>query len=181
MFGNLPNTLGLTKSNLMEAAKLGAGAAAFPFAYGVVQGQLLLKASPTTFAQNTPAEMGVRAISGVILGALVNKMGGAKLRSVGDGVMASAVGSVFKDIVSSWMNPAAQAAQAATQAAEQATGQSQMSGVNPLGRGLAGLGALPAGQFPLGGATVAVEEVHAGGLHGATVAINEGNFAAALG
>lgn len=199
--GNIVEKAGLTKRNLMEAAKLGAGAAIFPFAYGFLQSNLLLRMSPS-FAQNTYAEYAARAVSGVVLGSLTAKL--ARQPSMGDGMMASAVGSVFKDIAAPMLNPSAAAAQAATTAAEQATGQSQMSGINPLGRGLAGLGlgynasgglgynasgdrallfgvGTPdlSGAAMFSGATVAVEENN--GLAGATIAVEEpSNFAAAF-
>lgn len=185
--GSLIDKAGLTKSNLMHGLKLGAGAAAFPFGYGLVQSQLLLKASPTTFAQGSPAEYASRAILGVASGAILGKMVG---REVGDGMVASAVGSVIKDLIAPLFNPAAAAAQNAVRAAE-SSGQDQMSGVNPLGRGLAGtgLGNDPALLFGIGtpdmsaakmfnGATVAIEQP---GLMGANVAIEQpSNFAASF-
>jgi hypothetical protein len=183
--GSLTSLLGLSKSNLMEAAKLGLGAAAFPFAYGFIQ-SMLLKWSPT-FAQKGPAEYALRIVAGLALGTTGRKYLGA---SVGDGMMASAVGSVATDLLAPMLNRTAAAANAAVNAAEATTQQPQMSGVNPLGRGLAGLGAVDqsylfgagtpdlsgAGMF--GGATVAVESP--GGFNGATVAIESPSFAGAL-
>ncbi len=190
--GNLVETTGVTKKNLMLALRLGAGAAAFPFAYGFIQSQLLLKASPNTFAQNTPGEYVARALSGVILGTLTGKL--AKMPDVGHGMMASAVGTMVKDIISSFLSPAAAAQQAVIKAEEKATGEGQQSATNPLGTGLAGLGygnyggresqllgvGTPdlsgAGMFS--GATVAIEQP---GFSGATVAIESNrNFAGAL-
>lgn len=191
--GNLIDTAGLTKSNLKEAVKLGLGAGAFPFVYGLIQSKLLLRASATTFAQGTPAEYATRALAGVMLGALTNRL--AKMPAVGDGMVASAVGSVVRDLVAPMFNPAAAASQAAVTAAEK-SGIDQMSGINPLGRGLAGLGNLaglsanPAMLFGVGtpdtsagrmfsGATVAIQENN--GFHGATVAIEpSNNFAGAF-
>lgn len=191
--GNIVEKAGLTKRNLMEAAKLGVGAAAFPFVYGLLQSKLLLRASPTMFAQNTPGEYAARALSGVVLGSLTNRM--LKQPTMGDGVAASAVGSVFKDLLAPWLNPSAAAAQAAVTAAEMSSGEGQMSGTNPMGRGLAGLGYNASGDqsllFGVGtpdlrgasmfnGATVAVEDT-TNGLGGATVAIEpSSNFAAAF-
>jgi hypothetical protein len=87
-------------------------------------------------------------------------------------------------------NPVAATVQAAVTAAEQA-GQDQMSGVNPLGRGLAGLGAYNSATLlgvgtpdmsathMFNGATVAIEQN--GHMAGATVAIEQpGSFAAAF-
>lgn len=186
--GNIIDKAGLTKSNLKEALKLGVGAGAFPFIYGVLQSQVGLRISAQMFAQNTYGEYALRGISGVVLGTLAGRL--LKMPAVGDGMVASAVGSVFKDIAAPLFNPAAKAAQNAVTAAEQA-GQDQMSGVNPLGRGLAGLGAynpamlLGVGTNPAGvaglfdGATVAIEQ--GSNLAGATVAIEpKSNFAAAF-
>lgn len=190
--GNLVAQAGLTKSNLMEAAKLGVGAGLFPFAYGLIQSQLLLRVSPAMFAQNTLGERVARVLSGVVLGTVTAKM--AKQPSMGDGMMASAVGSVIRDVAAPLFNPAAKVAQDSVTAAEQMQGIGQMSGINPLGRGLAGLGAMPSGDpsllFGVGtpdtsagrmfnGATVAIEQ--SGGLQGATVAIEpSSNFAGAF-
>lgn len=190
--GNIIDKAGLTKSNLKEAAKLGLGAGAFPFVYGLIQSQLLLRASPATFAQNTYGEYAARALSGVILGSVTNRM--LKMPAVGDGMVASAVGSVVRDLLAPMFNPAAKAAQQAVTAAEQ-SGSDQMSGVNPLGRGLAGFSGLGAYRDPsmlfgvgtpdmsasrmFNGATVAIESSN--GLQGATVAIEpQSNFAAAF-
>lgn len=193
--GNIAEKAGLTKRNLMEAAKLGVGAAAFPFVYGFLQSNLLLRMSPSTFAQNTPGEYAARTLSGIILGSLTNRL--AKQPAVGDGMAAAAVGSVVKDLLAPMLNPSAKAAQAAVTAAEQTTGESQMSGINPLGRGLAGFGVAGLGNtdrsllFGVGtpdlrgaemfnGATVAVEDTSSG-LAGATVAIEQpNNFASAF-
>lgn len=179
--GNLITQAGLTKSNLMDAAKLGLGAGLFPFAYGLIQ-KGLLKASPAMFAQGTYTEYAARALSGVVLGSLTSKL--AKQPIMGDGMVASAVGSVVRDIAAPLLNPAARASQAAVTAAEASSGEAQMSGVNPLGRGLAGtnlsgFAADPSLLFGVGtpdtsagrmfnGATVAIEQ---GGMSGATVAI----------
>ena len=191
--GNLIDKAGLTKSNLMEAAKLGLGAGAFPFVYGLLQSKLLLKASPTMFAQGTPGEYAARALSGVVLGALTTRI--AKQGAMGDGMVASAVGSVVRDLVAPMFNSSAAASQAAVTAAEMSTGESQMSGVNPMGRGLAGIGGFagfasdPSMLFGVGtpdtgasrmfnGATVSIQE---GPMSGATVAIESGNnYAAAF-
>jgi hypothetical protein len=187
--GNIIDKAGLTRSNLMEAAKLGVGAGLFPFAYGLIQ-KGLLRASPTMFAQGTYSEYATRALSGVILGSVTTRV--LKQGAMGDGMVASAVGSVFRDIAAPLFNPAAKAQQAAVTATEAATGEAQMSGVNPLGRGLAGLNGLsgfaadPSLLFGVGtpdmsasrmfsGATVAIEQ---GGMSGATVAIEpQQNFA----
>lgn len=180
--GSLTSMLGLSKSNLMEAAKLGAGAALFPFVYGFLQ-SLLLRWS-TTFAQKGYAEYGLRVVAGLALGSIGRKYLGA---SVGDGMMASAVGSVATDLLAPMVNRSAAAANAAVNQAEASTGVSQMSGVNPLGRGLAGLGSSDylfgvgtpdlSGAAMFNGATVAIEN---GGLAGATVAIEQPSFAGAL-
>lgn len=183
--GSLTSMLGLSKSNLMEAAKLGAGAAAFPFVYGMIQ-SLLLRWSPT-FAQKGYAEYALRVVAGLALGQVGRKYLGA---SVGDGMMASAVGSVATDLLAPMVNRSAAAANAAINASEQATGVPQMSGVNPLGRGLAGLGAMQndsllfgvgtpdlSGAQMFNGATVAIESA---GLSGATVAVEPASFAGAL-
>ena len=188
--GSLIDKAGLTKSNLKEALKLGVGAGAFPFLYGILQSQVGLRISPKLFAQNTPGEYAVRALSAVVLGTVAGRL--TKMGAVGDGMVASGVGSVFKDLLAPMFNPAAKAAQQAVTAAEQ-TGQDQVSGINPLGRGLAGLGAYgrdPSMLFGVGtpdmsaqrmfnGATVAIES--GGQMSGATVAIEPaGNFAAAF-
>lgn len=183
--GSLTSMLGLSKSNLMEAAKLGLGAAAFPFVYGMLQ-SLLLKWS-ATFAQKGAAEYALRIVAGLALGQVGRKYLGT---SVGDGMMASAVGSVATDLLAPMVNRSAAAANAAINASEQATGVPQMSGVNPLGRGLAGLGAMQndsllfgvgtpdlSGASMFNGATVAIEQ---GGLSGATVAVETPSFAGAL-
>lgn len=186
--GNIIDKAGLTKSNLKEAAKLGVGAGLFPFVYGILQSQVGLRFAPSVFAQGTYSEYAIRATSGVVLGHLTGKL--AKMPAVGDGMVASAVGSVVRDLLAPMFNPAAAAAQQAVKAAEM-TGQDQMSGVNPLGRGLAGLGAYnPTNLFGVGtpslsaapmfdGATVAIES--GGQMSGATVAIEQpGRFAAAF-
>jgi hypothetical protein len=190
--GNLVTQAGLTKSNLMEALKLGFGAGLFPFAYGLIQSQLLLRASPQMFAQNSYGEYAARALSGVVLGSLTTKV--LKQPMMGDGMVASAVGSVFRDLAAPMFNPAAKAAQDAIRTSEEA-GMDQMSGVNPLGRGLAGLGTglgytyNPTALFGVGtnagsvagmfdGATVAIES--GGNLSGATVAIEPSGFASSL-
>jgi hypothetical protein len=189
----------------MGAAKLGIGAAAFPFVYGMLQSKVLLRMSSAQFAQNTPGEYAARAVSGVVLGALTSRL--LKQTRVGDGMMAAAVGSVFKDLLAGWMNPAAATAQKAVTAAEQTTGEPQVSATNPLGSGLAGLGLGLAGAnasslgsanndnqallFGVGtpdlsgaemfsGATVAIEDT-TNALSGATIAIEQpSNFAASL-
>ncbi len=196
--GNIIDKAGLTKSNLKEAAKLGAGAGAFPFVYGLLQSQVLLRASPTTFAQGTPAEMATRAIAGVVLGHVTGKM--LKQPAMGDGMVASAVGSVVRDLVAPMFNPAVAVTQAAITATEQATGQPQASDVNPTGSGMAGLRGLgnmrygrdPSILFGVGtpdmsatnmfnGATVAIENGN-GPMAGATVAVEpESRFAASFG
>lgn len=186
--GNLIDKAGLTKSNLKEAAKLGAGAGLFPFVYGLLQSQVGLRFAPSIFAQGSYTEYAARAISGVVLGQLAGKL--TKMPQLGDGMVASAVGSVVRDVLAPMFNPAAAAAQAAVTAAER-SGQDQMSGVNPLGRGLAGLGAYnPATLLGVGtpdmsatrmfnGATVAIEQ--GGQMAGATVAIEQpSSFAAAF-
>ncbi len=188
-FGSL-SKLGLSKSNLMNALKLGAGAAMFPFAYGFLRSQVLLRMSPQYFAQGTWVELMTRGLSGVMMGGLGKKFLGA---SMGDGIVASAVGSVATELAASLMNPAAAAANSLVTATEQATGQDQMSGINPMGRGLAGLGYGGRDNsllFGVGtpdmrankmfnGATVAIES--GGPMSGATVAIeSENGFAGAL-
>lgn len=188
--GNIIDKAGLTKSNLKEALKLGAGAGLFPFIYGLLQSQVGLRFAPRWFAQGTYSEYAIRALSGVVLGHLSGKL--TKMPVLGDGMVASAVGSVFRDVAAPMFNPAAAAAQAAVTAAEMG-GQDQMSGVNPLGRGLAGYA--PQNLFGVGtpnlgaagmfnGATVAIEQT--GQVAGATVAIEQtgpmsgSNFAAAF-
>jgi hypothetical protein len=184
--GSLTSMLGLSKSNLVEAAKLGLGAAGFPFVYGFLQ-SMLLKWSPM-FAQKGPAEYGLRILAGLALGGVSRKYLGS---SVGTGMVASAVGTVFQDVVAPMVNRSAAAANSAVNSAEAATGVSQMSGVNPLGRGLAGFGyggdqsllfgaGTPdlSGASMFGGATVAIEQ--GGSLNGATVAIEQAGFAGAL-
>lgn len=183
--GSLTSMLGLSKSNLMEAAKLGLGAAAFPFVYGMLQ-SLLLRWS-TAFAQKGAPEYGLRILAGLALGSASRKYLGA---SVGDGMMASAVGTVVTDVLAPMVNRSAAAANAAVNQAEATTGVSQMSGVNPLGRGLAGLGyqdqsllfgvGTPdlSGASMFNGATVAIEQ--SSPLAGATVAIEPASFAGAL-
>lgn len=186
--GNILDTAGFTKSNLMEAVKLGLGAGLFPFIYGIAQSQLL-KVSPRFFAQGTPSEYLARGLVGVAAGTLVARKLGQ--RSMGDGMMASAVGSVVRDVLANFTNPAAAAAQASVKAAEMSTGESQVSGINALGRGLAGsglgndaflFGAGTPNANAIGGmfgaATVAIED--RGGLGGATVAIEQPAFAGAL-
>ena len=184
--GTLVDQAGLTKSNLKDALKLGLGAGAFPFVYGLIQSKVLLMASPKTFAQGAPGEFAARALAGVVLGSLTTRL--AKQPMVGDGMVASAVGSVVRDLIAPMMNPAAAAAQSAVTTAESTTAQPQMSGVNPMGRGLAGfagLGSLaadPSLLFGVGtpdtsanrmfnGATVAIES--GGNLSGAAVAIEQ--------
>lgn len=195
--GNILDTAGLNKSTLMEALKLGLGAGLFPFVYGIAQSQLL-KVSPSFFAQGTPSEYAARGILGVVAGTITARQFGQ--RSVGDGMMASAVGSIVRDVLAGFTNPAAAAAQASVKAAEMTTGESQVSGINALGRGLAGvgLGGLAgvglgnqneallfgvgtnagglAGMF--GAATTAIEDRT--GLNGATVSIEQPAFAGAL-
>jgi len=192
--GDIASNTGLTKANLMKALPYAAGAAVFPFVYGLVQGKLLLKASPSTFAQNTWPEYAARALSGLVLGGVTDKFIGQP--EVGMGMAIMGLASVLKDVVSGFFNPAAAAAQAVVKAEEQATGVDQMSGMNPLGRGLAGLGyGRQAGgnqsmlfgvgtpdmsaNSMFGGATVAIEPSTQ--FAGATVAIESSNaFAGAL-
>lgn len=183
--GNLTSMLGLSKSNLMEAAKLGLGAAAFPFVYGLLQ-SLLLRWS-AAFAQKGPAEYALRIVAGLALGTTSKRYLGA---SVGAGMMASAVGTVVTDLLAPMVNRSAAAANAAVNQAEATTGVPQVSGVNPLGRGLAGLGyqdqsllfgvGTPdlSGAAMFNGATVAIEQ--ASPFAGATVAIEPASFAGAL-
>lgn len=189
--GNLVQSAGLNKKNLMRALKFGIGAGAFPFVYGALQSNLLLRASPSMFAQNTPGEYAARGLSGVILGGLTATL--LKQPEIGIGMTAMAVGLVLKDIAAGFISPAASAAQAVVKAEEQATGIGQMSAINPMGRGLAGLGYgaqrdqsllfgvgtpdMSANRM-FNGATVAIEEQ---GFSGATVAIERSNaFAGAL-
>ena len=193
--GNILDTAGLNKPTIMEAVKLGLGAGAFPFVYGFLQTQLL-KASPM-FAQGTAAEMTTRSLLGVALGTLTSRNFGQ--RAVGDGMMASAIGSVIRDLLARYTNPAAAAVQATVKAAEMTTGEAQTSSVNPVATGLQGFRGLgggvgntdntddallygvgtpnmaAAGMF--GGATVAVEQ---SGFSGATLAIEQPGFASAL-
>lgn len=192
--GNIVQSAGLTKSKLMQALHLGLGAAAFPFAYGFVQSKLLLKASPSMFAQNTPGEYAARLLSGLVLGAVSAKFVPKFGKEAALGVVAMAAGSVLKDLIAGWMNPAAAAQQAVVKAEETATGLGQMSGINPMGTGLAGLGygnyggretslygvGTPdlSGAGMLNGANVSIESP---GLRGATVAIESQNaFAGAI-
>lgn len=192
--GALTQKVGLSKSNLMEKLQLGLGVAAFPLAYSFARGALLRMVP--SLAQNTWLERGVRAVTGVVAGAVTERLvKGAVGARIGDGMAASAVGSVIMESVSPWLNPAAAASQDSITAAEMATGESQVSGYNPLGRGLAGLGNLgrvvenPAMLYGVGtpdmsaagmfnGATVSIEDQ--GPLSGATVAIEQPNFAASL-
>lgn len=195
--GNIVEKAGLTRRNLMEAAKLGAGAAAFPFVYGFLHSKLLVK-SPM-LAQNTPGEYAARALSGVVLGSLTNRM--LKQPALGDGMVASSVGSVVRDLIAPMFNPAVAASQAAVTAAEKATGEAQATASNPVGTGMAGVAGFAglgynasndqsllfgvgtpdlSGASMFSGATVAVEDTTSG-LSGATVAIEQQpNFAAAL-
>lgn len=193
--GAITAKVGLTKSNLVEKLQLGLGVAVFPVAYGLARGAIL-RAVPQ-LAQNTWAERAVRALSGVVLGTITERIVKGTIGGrIGDGMAASAVGSVLMDSLTPFLSPAAGAAQSAVTAAEMSTGEAQVSGFNPMGRGLAGLGQLgrvaenPGLLFGVGtpdmsaasmfnGATVAVEE--AGPMAGATVAIEQPNFAGILG
>lgn len=179
--GSILDTAGLTKSNLMKAVKLGVGAAAFPIVYGYLRSLLVGRVSQ--LAQGTPVEMATRAVAGLALGHFVGNtriLGGS--REMGDGMMASAVGTLVSDLLMPYLNPAAGAAKAAVTATE-LQGIPAFSASNPLGASLAGLGYGAGGDqsllFGVGtpdmsanrmfnGATVAIEEK---GLAGATVVI----------
>lgn len=188
-FKGLTAKLGLSKSRLMEAVKLGLGAAVFPFAYGFLRSQVLMKASAQHFASGAPVELATRALSGVVLGSLLKGfVPGSLGGSFADGMAASAVGSTLNDLIAPMMNPAAAAAQSAVQATEAATGQTQVSGMNPLGRGLGaantqllfGVGTPDlSGAAMFNGANVAIEQSR-GGMAGATVAFETPGFAGAL-
>lgn len=190
--GNLIDNAGLTKAALMKALPFAAGALLFPIVYGQLQSRLLLKASPSMFAANSWGERAARILSGLVLGGLTASMGGQKDAGMGMTIMALA--QVGGDIITGFINPASAAAQAVVKAEEAATGVGQMSAINPMGRGLAGLGYgsqqdqsmlfgvgtpdMSANRM-FNGATVAIEE--AGGFSGATVAIQPSNaFAGAL-
>jgi hypothetical protein len=182
--GNLPAKLGLTKSNLMEGAKLGAGAALFPVVYNLIRENLLLKASPASFAQGTVVERVTRMVAGLAIGATTRRMLDG---SFGDGMVASAIGSVASEVMMGFMSPAASAAQAQAQASEQVSGLGAYSASNPIGRLAGPVGAMDqnllfgvgtpnmAGASMFNGATVAVEET--GGFSGATVAIEPSGLA----
>lgn len=176
--GNILDTAGLTKQNLMKAAKLGVGAGLFPIVYGYLRGMAV---SRGYLAQGTPLELAARAVAGVALGTLAGRYG---QREAGDGMMASAVGTIVSDLVAPMLNPAAKAAQTAAKA-EELQGVPSFSASNPMGVGLAGLGYGAQGDqsllFGVGtpdmsanrmfaGATVAIEQP---GLSGATVAIEQ--------
>ena len=196
--GNIVESTGLTKQNLMEAVRLGLGAASFPILYSFIQAQLL-KWKPSIFAQNTYAEYTLRSLLGVAAGATVNRYLSGENKFIGYGMMGSGFGSAIKDISSGLMNPAAAAVQNTVTAAEASTGEQEQTAATPMGGGLAGFGALrglnagPSNDsmlFGVGtpdmraagmlhGATVAVEE--SSRFHGATVAIEQNNaFAGAL-
>jgi hypothetical protein len=194
--GNILDTAGLNKPTIMEAVKLGLGAGAFPFVYGFLQTQLL-KASPM-FAQGTATEFAARAVAGLALGTITSRQ--FNQRSLGDGMMASAVGSVFRDLLARYTNPAAAAIQANVKAAEMTTGEAQSTATNATATGIEGLAGFAGRNFGnvgntndtllygvgtpnmqaagmFGAATVAVEQ---SGFSGATLAIEQPGFAGAL-
>lgn len=177
--GEITDTTGLKMDNFKKALKLGIGAGAFPILYGWLRGMAVQRGY---LAQGTPVEYGVRAVAGIVLGTLTRRYGAPEM---GDGMMASAVGSIVSDVVTPFLNPTAGAAKIATQAQE-LQGIPSFSASNPMGAGLAGLGYGPSNGdqsllFGVGtpdmsasrmfsGATVAIEQP---GLSGATVAIEQ--------
>jgi len=185
--GNILDTTGLTKSNVMKAVKLGLGAAGFPLLYSWLRGMAV---SRGYLAQGTAQEYVVRGFSGLLAASLTVKYTGQ--REAADGMMAAAIGSIVSDVITPMLNPAAKAAQAAAKA-EELQGVPSFSASNPMGVGLAGLGYGAQGDqsllFGVGtpdtsaarmlsGATVAIEQP---GLAGATVAIEQpSSFAGTL-
>jgi hypothetical protein len=161
--GNLPAKLGLTKSNLMEGAKLGAGAALFPVVYNLIRENLLLKASPASFAQGTVVERVTRMVAGLAIGATTRRMLDG---SFGDGMVASAIGSVASEVMMGFMSPAASAPIGRLAGPVGAMDQNLLFGVGTPNM---------AGASMFNGATVAVEET--GGFSGATVAIEPSGLA----
>lgn len=187
--GNILDTAGLTKDNLMKAVKLGVGAGLFPIVYGWLRGMAVSRVS--ALKQGSATEYAVRALAGVVLGTATARFG---QREAGDGMMAAAIGTIVSDLVAPMLNPAAAAVQSGASSSEAVSGVSAYSASNPMGRSLAGLGYggnngdqsllfgvgtpdMSAARM-LSGATVAIEEK---GLSGATVAIEQQpSFAGAL-
>lgn len=193
-FGNITATLGLQKSNLMTAAKLGVGAAA-----GITLGDLL---QSRVLVRNGTPMIPVRwaplfhALFGIAGGTIVRKKIG---NDYGIGMMAGGVGIAVSALLGQILSRTMGASGSAAQATEEAGGGGQSVAGFGLGRAyapsmraLAGLGRTtsdPTMLFGVGtpdmsgaglfnGATVAIE--NSNGLQGATVAIENtgrGGFA----
>ena len=167
--GNLPATVGLTKSNLMHSAKLGVGAAAGITLTNLLLSKVLVKdGQPLVPIQWSPLAV---ALGGIALGALTKKFGSKFLRGtaedLGDGMIAGTVGSAVFSYVEKYTAPAAAAAQTTNKLAEDA-GMGPQAGTAGVGRAFApGL----QGTKQLAGATVQMEDV--GPMSGAAVQFEE--------
>lgn len=181
-------TVGLQKSNLMRAAKLGVGAALGITVADLLQSKVLVKNGapmvPTTWA---PA---FNALFGIMGGALVAKK---VSNEVGLGMAAGGVGIGISALVGQMMSKTMATSAAAAASAETAGSAPQAVSGFGLGRAfadgmgsLAGLGRVahdPAMLFGVGtpdmsaagmfaGATTAIED-GSGRLHGKTIAFEE--------
>ncbi len=195
--GNITATVGLTKSNLMTAAKLGAGATIAITLGDLIQSRLLVQnGAPIIPTKWAPL---VHAAFGIMGGALVGKKFSA---AVGTGMAAGGVGLALSSVIGQVMSGSMAASSAAATVAENAGSAPQAVAGFGLGRAfapsmrsLAGLSRTvkdPSLLFGVGtpdmsaagmfnGATVAIEQ-GGRGLRGATVGIEQsaGRFASAF-
>ena len=194
--GNITATLGLQKSNLMTAAKLGLGAAGGITGSDLIQSRLLVKdGKPMIPTKWAPL---FHVLFGIAAGTIIRKKVG---NEIGLGVMAGGVGIGISALLGMVLSRTMAASVSAGAAAESAGAEGQaVSGFGlgrafaPGARALAGLGRVshqdPTMLFGVGtpdmsaagmfsGATTAIEE--SSGFSGATVAMeNSPNFAAAF-
>lgn len=192
--GNITATLGLQKSNLMTAAKLGAGAAAGITLGDLLQSRILIRnGTPMVPIRWAPL---FHALFGIVGGTIVRKQIG---NDYGIGMMAGGVGIAASALLGQVLSRTMGASASTAQVTEDAGGGAQ-SGIGfglgrafaPSMQALGGLGRTrttndPTLLFGVGtpdmsgaglfnGATVAIENSNS--LNGATVAIeNSGGFA----
>lgn len=155
--GNVPATVGLTKSNLMRSAKLGAGAALGLTATNLLLTKVLMKnGQPLVPLKWSPLAV---ALGGIMLGAVTKKFGAKFLRGtaedLGDGMIAGTVGSAVFSYVNAFTTPAVAVQKVVNETAE-LQGYGPQAGSAGVGRAFAsGL----AGVRQLAGANVAMEDI----------------------
>jgi hypothetical protein len=158
--GNIPATVGLTKSNLMHSAKLGVGAAAGITLTNLLLSKVLVKGGqPMVPMAYSPLAV---ALGGIALGALTKKFARGLLKGfaedLGDGMIAGTVGSAVFSYVERYTAPAA-AVQAVVAENAELQGYGPQAGSAGVGRAFAsGLAGLNGGARQLAGATIAMED-----------------------